>query len=211
MLPDDVLLEIFDFYHDADGDMQSKQRMEEWITLAHVCRRWRSVVLQSPHRLNLRLFCTPRTPTRDTLDVWLPLPLFVSNYGYGSSRGVDNIVAALEHSDRVCHIDLRIHSTSEWEHVPNSAAMQKPFPELTRLRLGKYHDELESILPDSFLGGTAPRLRLVILDNVPFLGLLKLLLSATHIVKLHLFFIPRSGYIPPEVMATSLSALTSLE
>src|SRR6266852_949881 len=137
MLPDDVLLEIFDFYHDADEEdmlyffnADDKQRMEEWVALAHVCRRWRSVVLQSPHRLNLRLFCSPKTPARDTLDIWPPLPLIVSNSGYGLS-GVDNVVAALEHSDRVCHIDLHIYSTSEWEHVPNSAAMQKPFPELT--------------------------------------------------------------------------------
>jgi hypothetical protein len=63
MLPDDVLLEIFDSYVDEDvyGDFE-EQRIEEWVTLAHVCRRWRSVVFQSPHRLNLRLLCTPQTP-----------------------------------------------------------------------------------------------------------------------------------------------------
>src|SRR5713101_7772703 len=110
-----------------------------------------------------------------------------------------------------CHINLYISSSSEWGHVPNSPAMQKPFPELTDLWLEVNDDEPGPIVPDSFLGGTAPRLRLVILDNVPFPGLPKLLLSATHMVKLHLFFIPRSGYISPEVMATSLSALTSLE
>src|SRR6266849_5166926 len=123
MLPDDVLLEIFDFYRDVDEDKHDpfrpndKRRMEEWITLAHVCWRWRSVVLQSPHRLNLRLFCTHRTPARDTLDVCPPFPLIVSNVYYDESSGVDNIVAALKHSDRVCHIGLRIHSTSEWQHV----------------------------------------------------------------------------------------------
>jgi hypothetical protein len=55
------------------------------------------------------------------------------------------------------------------------------------------------------LGGTAPRLR------SPFPGLPKLLLTATHLVYLSLYNTPRSGYIPPDVMATSLSALTSLE
>jgi hypothetical protein len=58
MLPDDVLLEIFAFY--ADEDMNEDfERVEEWKTLAHVCRRWRSVAFQSPRRLNLRLLCTP--------------------------------------------------------------------------------------------------------------------------------------------------------
>ena len=36
-------------------------------------------------------------------------------------------------------------------------------------------------------------------------------MSATDLVKLDLYGIPRFGYIPPEAMATSLSALTSLE
>jgi hypothetical protein len=49
------------------------------------------------------------------------------------------------------------------------------------------------------------------LNSVPFPGLPKLLLSATHLIFLSLHDIPRSGYIPPEAMATSLSALTSLE
>ena len=90
--------------------------------------------------------------------------------------------------------------------------MQKPFPELTHLRLGGFaYGEPGPILPDSFLGGTAPRLRSLNLYRVPFLGLPKLLSSATHLVDLDLSFIPRSGFIPPEVMATTLSALTSLE
>src|SRR6266852_2574427 len=69
----------------------------------------------------------------------------------------------------------------------------------------------EPILPDSFLGGTAPRLRSLTLIGVSFPALPKLLLSATHLVYLHLFYIPQSGYIPPNAMAISLSALTSLE
>jgi hypothetical protein len=92
--------------------------------------------------------------------------------------------------------------------------MLKPSPQLTDLQLGKFGlggFELESILPGSFLGGTAPRLRSLELHGVPFLGLPRLLMSATHLVVLDLLNIPRSGYIPPEVMATRLSALTSLE
>jgi hypothetical protein len=46
---------------------------------------------------------------------------------------------------------------------------------------------------------------------VPFPGLPKLLLSATHLVELWLCSIPHSGYISPEAMATCLSMLTSLE
>ena len=86
--------------------------------------------------------------------------------------------------------------------------MQKPFPELTYLQLdGGAFDAL----PDSFLGGTAPRLQSLTFWNISFPGLPKLLTSANHLVHLSLHNIPQSGYIPPEVMATSLSALTNLE
>ena len=89
--------------------------------------------------------------------------------------------------------------------------MQKPFPELTDLDLGIYRDyEPVPIIPDSFLGGTAPRLRNLCLYDVPFPALPKLLLCATHLVVLNLLNIPCSGYIPPEAMATSLSALVNL-
>jgi len=65
--------------------------------------------------------------------------------------------------------------------------MQKPFLELTDLRLAIYGDDgLVPILPDSFLGGTAPRLLSLDLFNVPFPALPKLLLSATHLVYLSL-------------------------
>ena len=211
MIPDDVLLEIFDFYvYDVYGS--KKQRSEMWIRLAHVCQRWRSFIFQSPLRLNLRLFCTSSTPTRGTIDIWPPLPLIVwDEFDYFDYHpfieGEDNIIAALEHNDRVCQIGLAV---TKLGYFTNSAAILKPFPELTGLTLRNL-DEPEPILPDSFLGGTAPRLRSLHLDKVPFPGLPKLLLSTTHLVNLRLTFIPRSGYIPPEVMATSLSALTSLE
>ena len=89
--------------------------------------------------------------------------------------------------------------------------MQKPFPELTDLQLGTNEVGPGPILPDSFLGGTAPRLQSLHLWGIPFPGLPKLLLSATQLVNVSLYNIPRSGYVPPEAMATTLSALTSLE
>ena len=227
MLAGDILLEIFDFYLDEDVDenigqaSSEKQRIEEWITLAHVCRRWRNVVFQSPLRLNLRLLCTHKSRARDILDIWpAPLPLIIhkiDNNFDDESSNVDNIIAALEHNDRVCKIQLCWFSSSQFGYAKDSAAMQKPFPELIDLQLGPYiHDgpvskSTEPILPDSFLGGTAPHLRLLEFDGVQFPGLPKLLLSATHLVVLALYNISPSGYVTPEVMTTSLSALTSLE
>ncbi|KAH9991426.1 hypothetical protein BJV77DRAFT_529009 [Russula vinacea] len=72
-LPDLVLLGIFDFYMGEDPDDEG---IEAWHTLVHVCRNWRNVVFGSPRRLNLQLYCTARTPVKQTLDVW---PLFPSS------------------------------------------------------------------------------------------------------------------------------------
>ena len=194
--------------------LREKQRIEKWITLAHVCRLWRSVVFQSPRRLNLRLLCGPNTPARDTLDIWPPLPLiirYVGSISHDEPSSVDNIIAALERDDRVCQIKLNFYSSSHMGYVADSAAMQKPFPELTDLLLSLFVDGPGPILPESFLGGTAPRLRSLVLEDVPFPRLPKLLMSAIHLVKLDLYGIPFSGYIPPKAMVTSLSALTSLE
>ena len=69
ILPDDILLETFDFYVGTFSWYETKTRIEEWQSLVHVCRRWRSLVLASPRRLNLQLYCTPKTPARDTLDI----------------------------------------------------------------------------------------------------------------------------------------------
>jgi hypothetical protein len=205
MLPDEVLLAIFDFF--VDEDAFRKKDVEAWQSLVHVCRRWRSVVFGSPHRLNLRLVCGAKAPVRDTLDIWPPLPLVIRGSAHQTKR-VDNIVVGLERSDRVCQIDLWGHDRSPLEKF--LAAMQRPFPELTDLVI-KMLFETVAALPDSFLGGSSPRLRKLHLYGIAFSGLPKLLLSATHLVDLQLCNIPHSGYISPEEMVTAISTLPSLQ
>ena len=199
MLPDEVLLAIFDFYVD-------NARINEWQLLVHVCRRWRSVVFASPRRLDLRLVCTSKTPARDTLDVWPPLPLSIECYGSYPTEQVDNVITVLKRSDRVCQIHLGIQG-SQMEKV--SAAMQEPFPELIDLLLMSY-DGTETVLSDSFLGGSAPRLQSLRLHRISFTGLPKLLLSAPRLVNLRLFDIPSSGYFLPAALP-DLFTLTNLE
>jgi hypothetical protein len=139
-------------------------------------------------------------------NIWPPLPLLI-NADESETSGVHNVVAALERSDRVREISITISSRSQSEEVWK--VMQEPLPELTYLALES--DDEVSIPPDSLLGGSAPRLRSLRLDYVPFPGLPKLLLSATNLAKLSLSAIPSSGYISPEAMVTGFSALTRLE
>jgi hypothetical protein len=207
VLPDDVLLEIFDFYMKIFSPYNFKRRTEEWQLLVHVCRRWRSLVLASPRGLNLRLYCTPRTPVRDALDIWPALPLIVEGV-MATSTGTDNVIVALAQSNRVREVDLWSLADRQLEQV--LAAMQVPFPELTDLYFSSKGQVLP-VIPDSFLDGSAPRLRSFSLQGIPYPGLPNLLLSAAHLVDLELFSIPHSGYISPEAIVASLSALSSLE
>ena len=199
MLPDVVLLEIFDFYV---NEVKWKQK---WHTLVHVCRKWREVVFGSPRRLALRLVCTDGIPVWESLDVWPPLPIVI-RHDYYPTLGVDSVVAALERNERVCEIKLGPIPSLQWKKV--LATMQEPFPALTHLELG-IEDEIDPV--DSSLAGSAPRLQTLSLDRMPFPGLPKLLLSAARLVHLDLWRIPHSGYISPEAMANGLSELTRLE
>jgi hypothetical protein len=201
MLPDVALLEIFDFYvNDAEW-------IDAWHTLVHVCRRWRSTAFGSPRRLKLQLYCSPTTPVRRTLAVWPPLPIVIRQYGHPSC-GMDNVIAALKHSHRVCEIELwRVPSLLSEKVL---AAMQVPFSALTDLRLAS-KDEPSPVVPDSFLGGSTPHLRNLSLRSIPFPGLPKLLMSATHLVDLSLRDIPHSGYISPTALIICLSTLTGLK
>ncbi len=103
VLPDVALLEIFDCY--VNQVRKGASEIQAWHTLVHVCRKWRSVVFGSPLRLDLRLLCTQKTRVREMLGVWPPLPIVVWQ-NWEPSWGIDNIMAALEHNDRVCKISL---------------------------------------------------------------------------------------------------------
>jgi hypothetical protein len=106
---------------------EEKTGVEAWQSLVHVCRRWRSLVLASPRRLDLRLYCTPETPAKAKLDIWPALPLIVEG-NMALSSGTDNIMAALEKSNRVCQVYLR--DLAGWQLEQVLAAMQVPFPEI---------------------------------------------------------------------------------
>jgi hypothetical protein len=211
MLPDVALLEIFDCYvNQAREEVRGESlRIQAWHKLVHVCRKWRTIVLESPRRLDLRLLCMAKTPVKEMLAGWPPLPIVIMQYR--RLTHLDNIIVALEHNDRVCQIRLGI-TYSQLEEV--LAAMQQPFPALTNLTIwvdNWWKDETPAVVPESFLGGSAPRLQYLELTRVPFPGLPKLLLSATGLVTLSIWEIPHSGYISPEAMARCLSTLTRLE
>jgi len=202
-LPNDALLEIFKFYVDQI------RHEDAWHTLVHVCRKWRYVVFASLRWLHLELRCTNKSPVKELLDIWPALPIVVDAHITNSQQsGVADIIAALRLHDLVCRINI-------WG-VPNSllssAAMEKRFPMLADLTLRSY-EENAPVIPDLFLGESAPRLQSLEFRGIPFLFpvLGKLLLSATDLVTFRLLDLPSSGIISPDLIATSLSTLPRLK
>ena len=126
MLPDVALLEIFGCYMNQareEGEEEGDPlKIQAWHTLVHVCRKWRIIVLGSPRRLDLRLSCTDKTPVKETLAVWPPLPIVIGQYIQPTE--MDNIIVALEHNDRICQIDLLGVTNPQLEEF--LAAMQRP-------------------------------------------------------------------------------------
>jgi len=214
VLPDNALLDIFDFYRDdrTTWIISFLPIPWRWQTLTQVCRRWRYIVLGSPRRLDLRVVCSNTTPTRTSLDIWPPFPISVIN-GYSrlgeGKRDLENLIAAIEHRDRIFEIHINDAEMLECVLENLVPVMQEPFPALRHF----YYDAIVAApdLPETFLGGSAPCLRSFWLSKTLFPSFPKFILSATHITDIYLDDIPRDGYILPWAMATCVAALPNLE
>ena len=209
-LPDNVLLEIFELdlgKVDVDG-FDYDHDYNRWQKLVHVCRRWRSIVFASPRRLDLAIEFRESANSR-ALDIWPALPILIWVVGIRSKEQVTNVIAALRQRNRVRKIYYDAYAYDDcdiqdslWQEI---AAIDEPFPSLTSLDLISYAQNAP-VLPDSFLGGSAPRLRSLDLYGIPYPSIGILLSSTTNLVTLSLWGIPHS-----EAIVTCLSMLAKLE
>ncbi|KAH9168945.1 hypothetical protein EDB89DRAFT_1555889 [Lactarius sanguifluus] len=216
-LTDNVLLDIFELIITSGPVCEVRfYPVWEWRPLVRVCHRWREIIFASPLRLDLQLLCMHGTPVRNVLDFWPPTFPIAINYGYGNgmhlTQGLtpddkDNLFAALEQRDRVRHLAL---SVTDLLLEEMATLMQEPFPELKFLAICPQSPNVP-VLPDHFLGGSAPRLREIWLNDIPFPALPTLLSSASDLVKLVLDGIPQTGYISPAAFAACLAVLPRLE
>ena len=209
VLPDDILLEIFDSYR-LDAVSSSRGRPWKWHRLAHICRRWRHIIHMSPQRLGLRILCKSGKPIERVLRAWPTLPLVVGFKGSPKSKSLpENVVIALKHTDRVCEIDLGVTTP-----ISQSIAdmMQVQFPALEHIRIAS-KDAAEPLVIGEFLGGLAPHLKKIHVGGIaiPFPALRRLLLSTNNLVDLILENIPKSCYFSPDALVTILSSLDYLQ
>jgi len=146
---------------------------------------------------------------RKNLRCWPPFPIAIQ-YNRGNILTLsdeDSLFAALEHPDRVRHVDLCLLGSQIGEVV---TVMQVPFPALTRLTL-RWEEERPPALPSGFLGGSAPYLRYLHLEGILFPTLPTLLSSTSDLVNLSLDDIAQDAYISPEAMVACLAALPKLK
>ena len=210
ILPDNVLLEIFDLYR-LDAVTQSKGRPWKWHRLAHVCQKWRNIISMSPRRLDLRILCDNRTPI-EILHVWPALPLAVSFKATRESTFIPkHIMAVLRHLDRICQAELYVTSSMT---ISLAEMIQKPCQALESISI-TVEDATGASIPvcNAFLGGSAPHLEVIKLDGIsyPFPRLRQVLLSTHNLVELRLSKIPNALYFSPDDLVTGLSPLVRLK
>ena len=192
-LPDEVLLEIFDSYRQTidqyDYSYQWKKNYV-WLNLAHVCKRWRDVMIASSSRLDLDITVGPQKPGHIKTFLSIPLPIFVCYncyYGYGDITGsaLWRMRAALRHRDRVREISFQGSKASFNDFF---RATVYHFPVLESLFLGFPHGYKLDI-PASFLRGPDQpdlRIRRLKMHRASPASVSGLLLSATALTDLTL-------------------------
>jgi hypothetical protein len=210
VLNDDVLLNIFHLYRLADPDEYDNgvmtlycwHRQRWWYKLAHVCRLWRNIILESPSRLDLHLYCTNGVPVADMLAHSPPLPLTIDyspyqcNYRVISAADESDILLALSHRDRVRRIG-RLPDVARFV-----TAMDGQFPVLERMYI---NSGIEVVFPETF---QAPNLRHLSLTTASLLiGSPLLTTTAAGIVTLTLYH--NTGFLTD--ILTWLSLMVQLE
>ena len=200
-LSDEVLLNTFHYYLDSSPQF--------WPRLVHICRKWRCIVFASQRALRLRLFCTHQTPFLKTLDWWPALPIVVEYRGSPTldppaPEDEDNIVAALEQSDRVRSISLTVTNSL----LEKLSAIERPFSELEDLVLLS-QDSMPLTLPSGFGRGT--RLRSLHLTRITFVTLPQLLYSSRNLVDLQLHEVLNPWLFSPEALTDALGGMVQLQ
>ncbi|KAI0261980.1 hypothetical protein BC834DRAFT_972379 [Gloeopeniophorella convolvens] len=172
-LPSNVLLEVFDYYR--LGKLTGPKRHSEpwrWYTLAHVCSRWRLILLDSPKRLQLQLLCRHGLPVPNilryspplplTLDYWQVKPPNAERSASGwNDESMNDALLALGHFDRALNVFL---FGSPQRMIKFLSAMEEPPLELETLRLWSTHPGVSFESP--LLGWEAPRLRALHLRSI---------------------------------------------
>ena len=222
MLDDDSLLNMFYFYRpfllgedieDEDYRLLGGGRWDRgrwWYNLAHVCQRWRNIVLGSTAYLGVSLVCTNGTPVADMLANSPPLPLlidYVNKNDDFSAEDEEGAILALKQYDRVRRVRLRVSAANIQKLVD---AMEYEYPILEHLIIMcPVRDSISiMVFPEAL---QAPHMHHLVLVSFALPMGSRLLTSAVGLVTLSLIMVNPSTYFYPSTLLQWLSFMPLLE
>jgi F-box-like len=217
-LPDEILLEIFDFYRQGVDSYDHQWREKyAWFNLTHLSRRWRAITLASSSRLDLGIIVGPIKPAHiEPILSSLPgLPILIDfkyiDEGITIRSAVWRMRTALGQHDRVRGVSFT--GTRKGVHVDEFfSATDCHFPILESLVLSHtYYQELE--LPDTFLGGpdlSNLHLRRLELERFSLTSVSRFLLSTSSLTDLALRIDTALGTSPKTPLLACLQGMPCL-
>ena len=223
ILDDDCLINVFYLYRPfilgEDGNEDARviggdgrwDRERWWYKLAHVCQKWRNVLLRSTAYLGVSLVCTNGTPVADMLAHSPPLPLVVE-YSLGEDSNItaedeEGAILALKQYNRVRRVRLQMSYNSMRNLI---GVMDDEYPIMEYLIIGHYIGPKSTILtfPETF---QAPHLRHTLLCGFSLPIGSRLLTTAVGLVTLCLLMVHPSTYFHPNTLLHWLSSMPQLE
>ena len=214
VLDDNSLLHVFylyrPFWGDEDNLLDWKSNGWWWYALAHVCRRWRNIILGSATYLGLSLLCTYGTPVAEMLAHSPPLPLLVvyaTEDRELTTEDEEGIILALKQHGRVSRVRFNESVTITQKPL---VAMDEEYPILEYLYIvGPIKDDSTILrFPETL---QAPHLRVLGLRGFALPMGSPLLTTAVGLVTLHLSMVHPSTYFHPNTLLQWISLMPHLE
>src|SRR6266403_83087 len=221
ILDDDSLLNIFYLYRpyflceEMEGNDRLHGGKQQWVggrwwyRLAHVCQRWRILILGSASYLHLSLVCSNGTPVANMLAHSPPLPLTVDYSGKGGIAAGDEegLMLVLEqHRNRVRHLRLCFPVRNLQKFV---MAIDGEFPILEYLIVGPPMVGSTPLMLRETL--QAPHLKHLMLTGFTHPIGPRLHPTAVGLVTLDLLIHQPSAYFQPNILLQWISFMPQLE
>ena len=220
ILDDDSLLHVFFLYRpfllgdDQDEDAylwggdEGWDRGRWWYKIAHVCRRWRELILGSASYLELFIVCINGTPVADMLAHSPPLPLVIDYRSHDiTTEDEEAIILALKQCNRVRRIRFDLSFTSLRKII---VAIAEEYPILEYMLIELQVEDNSTILrlPETL---QAPRLRHLMLKGFALPIGSRLFTTAVSLVTLYLYMDRASTYFYPNTLLQWLLFMPQLE
>ncbi|TFY80712.1 hypothetical protein EWM64_g3303 [Hericium alpestre] len=205
-IPTEILIAIFWSYREISTDVYRVDGKTMGFTIAHVCHRWREVVLDLPF-----LWTLAQGPPRAIEQIIKrsgSLPISVTIKETPSQPCLlEGTRAALLHTDRLEALTL---VGPAFENALQDATSPAPMLDVLEIRISGAEDLPAITVPDTIFAGQVPSLRILRLSGVS-INLLTSPLFPTHLKVLDLHGGPHLPMIPLATFITFLNQLPRLQ